>query len=204
MTCNLKQSLSIVAALAAIPLLTTDAEAIVRGQGAGGIGRHVVRLVGQGGLACSATVIGRQEVLTSSHCIDGSDPYFVIAGGRRIRVASHGGGYGGAARLTLASALPGGYEPIAMGGGGAGSLTIAGYGTAVESSRPSTGTLRAANLVGTGSGALVDPRGRGASACMGDSGGPVARFDGRRYVLVAIVERASNPHPTRACGHLTH
>ena len=39
---------------------------------------------------------------------------------------------------------------------------------------------------------------------MGDSGGPVARFDGRRYVLVGIIERASNPHPTKACGHLTH
>jgi secreted trypsin-like serine protease len=65
--------------------------------------------------------------------------------------------------------------------------------------------LRAATLVADGNaGALVDPARRGASACMGDSGGPVARFDGRRYVLVGIIERASNPSPTRACGDRTH
>jgi hypothetical protein len=142
--------------------------------------------------------------LTSRHCLDGSDPYFVIAGGRRIRVSSHGSD-GSAARLTLASPLPGGYQPIATAGGASGgALTIAGYGAAVESRRARTGGLRAATLVSDSSGALIDPNGRGASACMGDSGGPVARFDGRRYVLVGIVERASNPSPTRACGHRTH
>jgi len=55
--------------------------------------------------------------------------------------------------------------------------------------------------------ALVDPRRRGpisASACMGDSGGPVARFDGKRYVLVGIVERVSNYAGIGACGFLTH
>ena len=56
-------------------------------------------------------------------------------------------------------------------------------------------------------GALVDPRRRGAisaSACMGDSGGPVAKFDGRRFVLVGIVERVSNYAGVGACGFLTH
>jgi len=38
----------------------------------------------------------------------------------------------------------------------------------------------------------------------GDSGGPVARFDGRRYVLVGIVERVSNYAGIGACGFLTH
>ncbi len=55
--------------------------------------------------------------------------------------------------------------------------------------------------------ALVDPRRRGpisASACMGDSGGPVAKFDGKRYVLVGIVERVSNYAGIGACGFLTH
>jgi secreted trypsin-like serine protease len=179
----MKSCVAIAAALAALLMTVCDAAAIVRGHGAGAIGRHVVRLVGQGGLSCSATVVGPQEVLTSGHCIDGSDPYFVIAGGRRIKVASHSG-YGGAARLALA---------------------IAGYGTAVESAHPRVGGLRATTLVSAGnSGALVDPNRRGASACMGDSGGPVARHDGRRYVLVGIIERASNPSPTRACGDLTH
>ena len=55
--------------------------------------------------------------------------------------------------------------------------------------------------------ALVDPRRRGpisASACMGDSGGPVAKYDGKRYVLVGIVERVSNYAGIGACGFLTH
>src|ERR1043165_1398841 len=55
--------------------------------------------------------------------------------------------------------------------------------------------------------ALVDPRRRGpisASACMGDSGGPVAKHDGKRFVLVGIVERVSNYAGIGACGFLTH
>jgi hypothetical protein len=194
--------ISVAAVSAALVVAASDAQAIVRGQGAGAIGRYVVRLVGQGGLSCSATVVGQQEVLTSNHCIDGSDPYFVLAGGRRIKVASHSG-YGTVARLTL----PRSYTPIATDGGfgDGGSIVIAGYGTAVESAHPRLGGLRAATLVADGnSGALVDPARRGASACMGDSGGPVARFDGRRYVLLGIIERASNPSPTRACGDRTH
>jgi len=195
----------VVAVAAALAAIASDAGAIVRGHGAGGIGRHVVRLVGQGGLACSATVVAPQEALTSNHCIDGSDPYFVIAGGRRIRVASHSG-YGTVARLTLASPLPGGYAAIATGGFGEGGvIVIAGYGTAVESANARGGGLRAATLVADGNaGALVDPNRRGASACMGDSGGPVAKFDGRRYVLVGIVERVSNYAGIGACGFLTH
>lgn len=198
--------ISLAAVSAALVTMASDAGAIVRGHGAGAIGRYVVRLVGQGGLSCSATVIGQQEVLTSGHCIDGSDPYFVIASGRRIKVASHNG-YGNVARLELASPLPRSYAPIATEGGvgDGGAIVIAGYGTAVESSHPRVGGLRAATLVSDGnSGALVDPNRRGASACMGDSGGPVARFDGRRYVLLGIIERASNPSPTRACGDRTH
>jgi hypothetical protein len=198
--------ISVAAVAATLALAASDAHAIVRGHGAGGIGRHVVRLVGQGGLACSATVVGPQEVLTSNHCIDGSDPYFVVAGGRRIRVASHSG-YGTVARLTLASPLPGGYAPIATGGGfgDGGAIVIAGYGTAVESANARGGALRAATLVADGNAdALVDPARRGAGACMGDSGGPVARFDGRRYVLLGLIERASNPSPTRAGGDRTH
>jgi hypothetical protein len=39
---------------------------------------------------------------------------------------------------------------------------------------------------------------------MGDSGGPVAKFDGKRYVLVGIVERVSNYAGIGACGFLIH
>ena len=191
-------------AILALLACASDAGAIVRGHGAGALSRHVVRLVGSGGLSCSATVVAAQEVLTSSHCLDGSDPYFVVAGGRRIRVASYDNA-GGVARLTLAGPLPRGYAPIALGAADAGPLTIAGYGTAIESAHPHVGTLHAATLIASGSpDALVDPSHRGASACMGDSGGPVVRLDGRRYVLVGIIERASSPAATTACGDLTH
>ena len=69
-------------------------------------------------------------------------------------------------------------------------------------------TLSGSRLVADSKyGGLVDPKRRGAisaSACMGDSGGPVAKFDGKRYVLVGIVERVSNYAGIGACGFLTH
>jgi hypothetical protein len=99
--------------------------------------------------------------------------------------------------------------PIATGDApGSGDYTIAGFGTAQESARMHSAGLREAHLVSDSRyGALVDPNRRGAisaSACMGDSGGPVARFDGKRYVLVGIVERVSNYSGIGACGFLTH
>ena len=75
--------------------------------------------------------------------------------------------------------LPAQYVPIATGSaGGEGTYTIAGYGTAQESERMRSAGLREARLVNDSRyNALVDPRRRSpisASACMGDSGGPVA------------------------------
>jgi hypothetical protein len=197
----------LVAASAAFVLSATDAEAVVRGRAAGGISRHVVKLIGHN-LLCTATVIGRQQALTANHCVEGSGPFFVVAGGAKIAVTGHTGS-GQATLLTLASPLPGSVEPIATGDTpGDGSYTIAGYGTAQESARMHSAGLREARLVADARfGGLVDPARRGAisaSACMGDSGGPVARFDGKRYVLVGIVERVSNYSGIGACGFLTH
>jgi hypothetical protein len=197
----------LVAASTAFIFASSDAHAVMRGSSAGGIGRHVVKLVGHN-LLCSATVIGRQQLLTANHCVEGSGPFFVVAGGSRIAVAGHSG-HGQTTLLTLASPLPARYVPIATGSaGGEGSYTIAGYGTAQESERMRSAGLREARLVSDARyGALVDPRRRGAisaSACMGDSGGPVAKFDGKRYVLVGIVERVSNYAGVGACGFLTH
>jgi hypothetical protein len=165
-----------------------------------------VRLVGPN-LLCSATVIGPREVLTAQHCVTGYSHLAVIAGGRRIAVV--GRSSGAPARLTLAHPLPSSYVPIAI-GSGSGNFIIAGYGVAYESPRAPSAGLRQTQLVsqnGSGSGPLIDPNRRGnigASACMGDSGGPVAQFDGSQYVLVGIIDRASHPSPSRACGHLTH
>jgi hypothetical protein len=201
-------ALAIISAASAAFLLTSgDAHAVMRGNSAGGIGRHVVKLVGHN-LLCSATVIGRQQLLTANHCVEGSGPFFVVAGGRKIPVSGHSA-QGQTTLLTLASPLPARYVPIATGSaGGEGSYTIAGYGTANEGARMHSAGLREARLVSDARyGALVDPRRRGpisASACMGDSGGPVAKFDGKRYVLVGIVERVSNYAGIGACGFLTH
>jgi hypothetical protein len=198
---------SILAASAAFILSHSDAHAVMRGSSAGGISRHVVKLVGHN-LLCTATVIGRQQLLTANHCVEGTGPFFVVAGSRKIAVISHSPA-GQTTQLTLASPLPAHFVPIATGSaGGEGAYTIAGYGTAQESARMHSAGLREARLVTDSRyNALVDPRRRGAisaSACMGDSGGPVAKFDGKRFVLVGIVERVSNYAGIGACGFLTH
>src|SRR6185503_6162238 len=131
---------------------------------------------------CTATVIGRQQLLTANHCVEGPGPFFVVAGASRIAVTGHSPS-GQTTLLTIASPLPSHFVPIATGEAGAdGSYTIAGYGTAHEAARMHSAGLREAKLVADGRyGGLVDPRRRGpisASACMGDSGGPVAKFDG--------------------------
>jgi trypsin len=195
------------AASAAFILVASDAQAVVRGKTAGGISRHVVKLIGHN-LLCTATVIGRQQVLTANHCVEGRGPFFVVTSAGKIAVSGHTPS-GQATLLTLESPLPASAEPIATGDApGDGSLTIAGYGTAAESARMHSAGLREARLVRDARyGGLVDPQRRGpisASACMGDSGGPVARFDGKRYVLVGIVERVSNYAGIGACGFLTH
>jgi hypothetical protein len=198
---------ALLAASAAFIFAASDAQAVMRGQSAGAISRHVVKLVGHN-LLCSATVIGRQQLLTANHCVESSGPFFVVAGSRKIAVTGHSAS-GQTTLITIASPLPANYVPISTGeGGGDGSYTIAGYGTAQEAARMSSAGLREARLVtDTRYGALVDPKRRGAisaSACMGDSGGPVAKFDGKRFVLVGIVERVSNYAGVGACGFLTH
>jgi secreted trypsin-like serine protease len=197
----------VLAASAAFVLSTSDAHAVMRGNSAGPIARHVVKLVGHN-LLCTATAIGRQQLLTANHCVEGPGPFYVIAGGHQIAVASHSP-VGQVTELTLASPLPASVVPISTGPASSdGPFTIAGFGTAHESTRMHSAGLREARLVNDSRyNALVDPHRHGAisaSACMGDSGGPVAKFDGKRYVLVGIVERVSNYAGIGACGFLTH
>lgn len=194
-------------ASAAFLFASAPAQAVMRGHAAGAISRHVVKLVGHN-LLCSATVIGHTHLLTANHCVEGSGPFFVMAGGAKIAVTGQSAA-GQTTLLTLASPLPSHYVPIAVGDASSGgAYTIAGYGTAQESERMHSAGLREARLITDSRyGGLVDPNRRGpisASACMGDSGGPVAKFDGKRYVLVGIVERVSNYAGVGACGFLTH
>jgi hypothetical protein len=204
--CKTSSALCLVAS-AAFLFVPGDAHAVMRGQGAGSISKHVVKLVGHN-LLCTATVIGRTQLLTANHCVEGTGPFFVVAGSSRIPVTSHAPS-GQTTMLTLASPLPAQFIPIATGDAGSeGTYTIAGYGTAREAERMHSAGLKEARLVADSRyGGLVDPHRRGpisASACMGDSGGPVAKFDGKRYVLVGIVERVSNYAGIGACGFLTH
>src|SRR3954467_1898960 len=100
---------AVLVASAAFIFAPSDAQAVMRGSSAGGISRHVVKLVGHN-LLCTATVIGRQQLLTANHCVEGAGPFFGAAGGRKIAGASHSPS-GQTTQLTLASPLPAHYIP---------------------------------------------------------------------------------------------
>src|SRR4029077_9399833 len=81
------RALALLAASAAFLYASTDAHPWMRGKGAAAISRHVVKLVGHN-LLCSATVIGRQQLLTANHCVENGGPFFLVAGGTPIPARS--------------------------------------------------------------------------------------------------------------------
>ena len=89
-----------------------------------------------------------------------------------------------------------------VGAGSGDTFTIAGYGTTDERAAGAFGALHEASLVAAPGRQLVDPRRAGtisASACFGDSGGPVLRGG----ELVGIITRANYPNKRIACGYYT-
>ena len=187
------------------------AHAIIQGSSSS-LDRHTVRVSG----ICSGVAIDRTTVVTAGHCVGRRAS--VSAGGRYVGVASisRGGATlengtrvrvsGDAAILKLRSALPGAIVPLPVGDGD-GPYVIAGYGTPSEHRR-SFGALREATLVDSGveRHMLVDPNRSGAisaSACFGDSGGPVLRRSGMGYVVVGVITRANYPRKRIACGFYT-
>jgi hypothetical protein len=183
------------------------AHAVIKGS-ASARGSYTVRLAGNG--YCSGVVIARNAVATADHCARGMH---VIVGGRSFRVAGISRSAvlddgrrvsvsGDAAILRLAEPLPDSVAAAPIGEGEGDSYTIAGYGTTNEGWHGSFGALHEATLVAHSPYALVDPNRTGsigASACFGDSGGPVLRGG----MLVGIITRAAHPSPRLACGHLT-
>lgn len=187
--------------------LAAPAQAVVLGLSSS-LGSYTVRLTGSG--YCSGVAIARRAVVTAAHCahgmrveagggsiaIAGAARSAVLDDGRRVSVS------GDAAILKLASPLPVGVGAAPVGTGSGDSFTTADYGTTDERARGAFGALHEATLVPAGARALVDPRRSGsigASACFGDSGGPVMRGGW----LVGIITRAAHPSPRIACGDLT-
>ncbi len=188
------------------------AHAVINGT-ASWLASHTVQIVTRAGRTCSGVVIGRTAVATAAHCAGSGAKIFsggapvtaasvsssvVLEDGTRVSVS------GDAAILRFTTPLPGFASPVTIGLETAdGHFTVAGYGTTDEAHPGASGALHEASLVRAGPRRLIDPYRTGpigASACFGDSGGPVLQGS----MLVGIVTRASHTAPRIACGHLTH
>jgi len=141
---------------------------------------------------CSGVVVGRCAVATAAHCVVGEPPLRVqLADGTArnvVRVRSHPGyrlsndgePIDDVAVLGLDAPVPGDPLPIDLGDGASWS------GGAVAAAGVAGGAFRQSSAYARPRGVAAFVTHDGGRLCHGDSGGPVAAWRGRRWVLVGL------------------
>lgn len=220
------------AAVLAVALGGTEyARALVGGApvAEGAIARPVLGLVGPRNSFCTATVVGRDVLLTAGHCAQPGTRYTVqsreAAGARQLgevaaieRPAQFKLGPSGLstsadlALLKLARPLPSTIGTAALGVDSAavwpGDLVLVIGGGIPFRGLRETGVNRTALLVAVGPYLrlrmlLSDPLGKDVGACSGDSGSPVYEIKSEGAKVVGVVSWAGGPGNTKGCGGLT-
>jgi hypothetical protein len=209
-------------ALLAALLLATPAHAIVGGaENDGRLARASVMVLSSKGGVCSAVIVDADVVLTAAHCVAGAPEHRVHWRGEDGRPelvlpaakAVHPGYDAKAvearrrsidlALIRLPEKLPDRFAVATLSAAAppAGArATFGGYGASAAGEARSTGTFRSADLPVVErfgkSTILIWAEGAGkAGACMGDSGGPIARGEAVFAVATWVGDRRSG-----ACG----
>ena len=184
---------------------------------------HVGRVAGY----CSGLVVAQDAVLTAAHCMPAGaalkvhyrDPSGAPVLADVAAVSRNPGFRSDAIKarqrsidlaiVRLAAPLPARFRPVRiepLNAAPAGTaFTLAGFGLSREGDPTSSGTLRTADVVARDpvSDVLLwarDPKGAGAGACTGDSGGPVFAAGG--VAAVALMAWSAGEGKA-ACGALT-
>jgi hypothetical protein len=197
-------------ALALVLLGLAPAQAVVGGHPAPEAAASAVMVLSSKGGVCTGIVVAPDAVLTAGHCVaaglehrvhykdEAGAPVLAEIAARALHPGYDAGAVAGRRRsidlalVRLAAPLPARFVPASLGAAmpRAGTrLTLAGYGVAAPADARSTGTYRSVDL------GVVEPHGPsrilvwlaagpgGASACHGDSGGPIT--DGSSVLAVS-------------------